>query len=228
MELWSIECVVVIGAILQGATSVGVINAEQCVSPHNNSNFAGSFEAHGYAHLFRANSNLVSNNGKVCVAFSSIRNGNIWNITMNYGAEAGDKISGLLAGFGQFSTFGLRDSEVIFIEACNETARFGFEESGGPAEICFNYEDIISFNRSVSISVQVAFQMAALDEDIFSSWNDGFRMFGPSMIRSYPKKNRRKSNRIDNGMKSSFGPGFGLWSFCTVLILVEFYNWNIS
>ncbi|EDS29721.1 hypothetical protein CpipJ_CPIJ007362 [Culex quinquefasciatus] len=148
MELWSIECVVVIWAILQGATSVGVINAEQCVSPHNNSNFAGSFEAHGYAHLFRANSNLVSNNGKVCVAFSSIRNGNIWNITMNYGAEAGDKISGLLAGFGQFSTFGLRDSEVIFIEACNETARFGFEESGGPAEICFNYEDIISFNRS--------------------------------------------------------------------------------
>lgn len=218
MEL--IDCAVVFWTILHCTTSFGGINAEECWSPRNDSDFVGTIEANGYANLFRTKVSIDLD--KVCVAFSAVRDGNIWNITMNYAAKDSDVIGSYLDGFEQFSAFGLRDSSFINIEPCNETARFGFEEAG-VGETCSDYEG--NSKHSVNISLRVAFKMAAIPKEL-SSWYDKGRMFGPSM-RNFQRKGRRKTRRNDSGAKSSFGSVFGLWAFCTVLIVVEFKNWNI-
>lgn len=227
MESWCIYYVAAIWLIFK-SLPLCTVNAEQCLSPNYKSNFVELSANDSEANLFRNNSRKASEYDKVCVVFSAIRTGIIWNLTIKYAENESDRISQFVANLKQYSAFGLRDSNVIFIEACDENGRFGIEESGGPLQMCEDINEIINSSLSFEVSLQVAFRMPAIADPKGSSWYRPGKLFGPSMIKA-SNKERKKHRRNESGVKSSSGSVFGFWAFGqTGMTLIYFFFVNIE
>lgn len=205
MEPWRIKNIVAIWIILR-CIPLHPTYTEQCSEPLNETLLADSAE--GFAQLFHSN---VDQPKTACVRFSAIRHDNIWNITGNCFELDNDWIGQFVSDLERYSSFGLRDSDALFIEACSESGRYGIEAADDIAKQC----NKINANCSFRLVVQVSFTMAALEHENMSAWYiKGFK--GPAVMFLDRIKNKRPKSK-SRAVKSFQAP-CKCWTFSSIVI----------
>lgn len=217
MKFWNVWCLV-IWPILR-FIQFPAINANQCLSSFKESHLKGFKTTNGFANLFRKDPEMAGSRfEKYCVTYTAVHSGNVWTIVINCAESFRDEIGALLDDFDQHSAFGLRDSDALFIEACNETSRFGFEATSDTTVTCPNQQNITA-DCWFEMTIQVAFKMAALRDNLMSSWYDDSRIGvkGAIFLVKTPRKQPKKKNRAVQRFRAG-------WQMCALGVALTYLS----